>query len=78
MRIDRMWIDDVEVDPQTYLTDHPDHDELDHLFCECSPDISLCGTDIEDDPVIPDDEEPEQLCVVCEDLDENGCPRCLT
>lgn len=74
MQIDRMWIDDVEVDPETYFT--AADDDLDHLFCECLPDLSLCGRDISEDRIVPPEAELSHPCVVCMDLEEVACPRC--
>lgn len=49
--------------------------ELDHLYC-CDPDIALCGTDISDSPELFDD--GATTCVVCDDLEDQLCPRCPT
>lgn len=51
-------------------------DDLDHLFCCCSPDLALCGTDISDEPVCEDDEDQDNPCVVCVDLEAAICSRC--
>lgn len=48
-------------------------DDLDHTYCECDPDVALCGADVSDAPVIV---EPLNPCVVCEDLDPLPCERC--
>jgi hypothetical protein len=42
---------------------------VDHIYC-CSPEVSLCGLDISQHPVIDED---ENLCVVCEDLEDGPC-----
>lgn len=48
-------------------------DDLAHLYCECDPDVSLCGLDISGEPEATD---PADWCVVCDDLNEFPCPRC--
>lgn len=50
-------------------------DAIVHLYCECDPNISLCGIDVTDDPEYP---SAEASCVVCIDLDEWVCERCDT
>jgi hypothetical protein len=42
---------------------------LNHIYC-CSPDVSLCGLDISQHPEIDVD---ENMCVVCEDLEDGPC-----
>lgn len=63
-------------------TDRPeksrDGDDLSHVFCQCDPDLALCGRDITGEPKsdevdwVPD----EDTCVVCDDLTDSLCPRC--
>lgn len=51
-----------------------DDSTLDHIFCDCNPNIALCGTDISTldfNTVIEED-----LCVVCKDLEDKSCDRC--
>lgn len=47
--------------------------ELDHFYC-CDEDISMCGFDISDLPVV--DFGLDNICVVCAEI--NICPICGT
>lgn len=49
-------------------------DSFHHLVCECDETIGLCGTKVDDTPIIA--YTPDNNCIVCEDLDKIGCPRC--
>ena len=49
-------------------------EETCHLFC-CDMDLSTCGTDISDEAVVYDPPRGA-VCVVCDDLDWQPCPRC--
>ncbi|GHA01131.1 hypothetical protein ACFOOM_12385 [Streptomyces echinoruber] len=49
-------------------------DDLTHTVCDCSPDIALCGTDVTNEPWA--DGSEEATCVVCRDLEDQGCPKC--
>lgn len=48
--------------------------DSDHIYCECSPDVTLCG--LPADEMEETDRQP--TCVVCADLDEYVCERCET
>lgn len=53
--------------------------EIEHIFCDCDPDIALCSTDISGEEDIGAwDEYSENMCIVCVDLYENQipCVRC--
>lgn len=52
-----------------------DDEELIHLYCKCSPQVSLCGLYSDGDTEYIDD-EGETGCVVCADLEHAMCPRC--
>jgi hypothetical protein len=43
--------------------------DLTHVYC-CNPDLALCGEDVSNTPEVDQD---EQLCMVCEDLEEQPC-----
>jgi hypothetical protein len=43
--------------------------DLNHIYC-CSPDVSLCGLDISQHPEVDTDDD---MCVVCEDLEDGPC-----
>jgi hypothetical protein len=43
--------------------------DLTHVYC-CNPDLALCGEDVSDTPEVDED---GQLCVVCDDLEEQPC-----
>lgn len=49
-------------------------DNLDHYVC-CDENVALCGADVS---AATWQEELPDLCLVCEDLDENDvdCPEC--
>jgi len=51
-------------------------DDLDHIYCDCDPDLGLCGSDISAAIFIGDDEQLDFLCLVCDDLADDPCPRC--
>lgn len=42
---------------------------LTHIYC-CDPDLALCGEDLTDIPTVDED---TNLCVVCEDLEDQPC-----
>lgn len=44
-----------------------------HVFCDCSPHVTLCGLD-EEMPFVETEEDPG--CVVCDDLEPQPCGRC--
>lgn len=50
-----------------------DDDGICHLYCECDPDLALCGLDVTD---FEDDDDFDAFCVVCEDLVDVPCTRC--
>lgn len=50
-------------------------DELHHYYCECDPNIALCGSDLTDTPEV---QTEENACLVCKDMDNYDCPRCGT
>lgn len=45
-------------------------DELVHYYCECNPDIALCGWDLTD----REETDDEAGCVVCADLEAAEAP----
>lgn len=47
-------------------------DSLDHYYCECDPDLALCGADL----TAVDESLDGQMCVVCEDLEAIECQTC--
>lgn len=53
----------------------PMSEDIDHLICECSPDVSLCGLDVSGVPIVDDDND-DDLCLVCEDLEHIPCVVC--
>jgi hypothetical protein len=48
--------------------------EENHFFCECNPNLGLCGTDISDHDFASD--EMQATCAVCADMEDLPCPRC--
>jgi hypothetical protein len=50
--------------------------DLDHAFCVKDPDVSLCGLDISDMPVLDGPPNWDHVCVVCADLCVVACPIC--
>lgn len=48
--------------------------ETQHVYCECSPERTLCG--LADDMEFIEDLEP--TCVVCLELEPMPCERCGT
>lgn len=50
-----------------------DSDDLVHVACECSEDISLCGCQLTSEA---GEFTEDELCVVCKDLEPLPCPRC--
>jgi hypothetical protein len=58
--------------PAPVTTDTGDSDTV-HTYCECDPDIGLCGEDLTGAGYQRDD---DPLCVVCEDLLYLPCERC--
>lgn len=49
-------------------------DQLVHLFCDCTPDDSLCGLDISD--ATYNDNPADPVCVVCDDFVDEHCKEC--
>lgn len=54
-------------------SDTGDRPDMHHYYC-CDEDKALCGEDIRGVP--ENDGEGEQMCVVCDDLEEVPCPVC--
>jgi hypothetical protein len=49
-------------------------DDLVHTFCDCEPDIALCGVEVWGDEMKAGPEDT--LCTVCEHLKPGLCERC--
>ena len=49
--------------------------DIEHYCCDCSPDIALCGADLEGAEFLEIEDSPDD-CVVCVDLKDKTCPRC--
>lgn len=54
------------VEPKLDSTNNDD-DDIGHYFCECSPNIALCGEDVSNQPV----DESSAL------MPENACKKCV-
>lgn len=54
-----------------------DDDGLDHITCDCSDDMALCGKDLSEQDWIVNDEDGK-WCIVCLELDKKlaVCPEC--
>lgn len=65
----------LEPDTQVGHGRGDDDDDLDHIYCDCDPNRSLCGIDITDLTDV-EDEQLELPCVVCVELDKQKCARC--
>lgn len=52
-----------------------DGDNLDHFWC-CDPDVAYCGSDISDATERDFDEDAEDMCVVCYDMQFAICAKC--
>lgn len=49
----------------------------DHIFCWCTPTVSLCGTDIDMQvDVRARWDGASEVCPLCAVADEQACPRC--
>lgn len=66
------------VDEEVMSSKHaPDDDTIEHYYCSCSPNVSLCGLDVSDANDHTDMDTPlEDDCVVCVDFLETPCERC--
>jgi hypothetical protein len=56
-----------------------DDDDWTHLFCDCDPDVALCGADLAGvDEVDYDEPDADEcpLCVVIADVAGDVCARC--
>ena len=53
-------------------------DDWDHLFCECDPDVGLCGADLSGYAEAVDGVPPEHACPLCVAVFETvkACLRC--
>ena len=49
--------------------------DMEHYCCDCSPDIALCGANLEDAEYLEIADSPDD-CVVCVDLKDRPCQRC--
>jgi hypothetical protein len=49
-------------------------DDIDHMVCECNPDIALCGTNVSEVDWKDDGSPPD--CVVCAAMADTPCPYC--
>lgn len=54
--------------PGHTITDNP----FKHYYC-CDPDVALCGADISGEEEDVGDDDLEQLCPMCEVLDDRPC-----
>jgi len=62
----------VRLKPETRLPGLSDDDnELLHTYCDCDPDLALCGVDLTN----VSEAEDGVLCIVCEDLIDLPCRR---
>lgn len=61
-----------ELLPKTLYGD----DSIDHIYCPCDRNISLCGFDISDhfDKGIETEEDSPDFCVVCLEIEEANQP----
>ena len=50
-------------------------DGLVHAWCECTPDVALCGADLTGLPYVTS-WDPADACVVCNELLRTFCARC--
>lgn len=66
-------MDETSVKPSNTSSDD---DDLDHIYCECDENISLCGIDLTGVEEIDKDAETPDDCVVCIDLRDRPCQRC--
>lgn len=49
--------------------------DLDHIFCTCSPELAICGTDISSEDDLGEwDDYSENMCIVCLELDKANYP----
>ena len=67
----------VEVLPQPVAPTTAD-DDLDHIYCECTPDIAFCGEDVSTSPIV-DESSLNEVCALCDVLHEANdgvCARC--
>lgn len=62
----------VVTEPKSF-EDGGDSDDLVHVACECSEELSLCGVDLTSEA---GDFTDDEMCVVCKDLEPQPCPRC--
>ena len=50
-------------------------DSIDHIYCNCNSNVSLCGFDISD---LTDcgynDSNSAEFCIVCLEVEENNAP----
>ena len=62
----------VEILPKTLYGD----DSIDHIYCECDRNVSLCGFDISDhfDNGMETEEDNPDFCVVCLEIEEANQP----
>lgn len=52
-----------------------DQSDLDHIFCNCSPEVAICGTNISSEDDMEEwDEYSEDMCIVCMELDKANYP----
>lgn len=61
--------------PRSTDTQLPQASDEAHTVCRCSPNMSLCGSDVHDLP-IAQWVDGRTSCVVCRDLELRPCVRC--
>ena len=49
-------------------------EELDHYYCSCDDTHALCGTSTIGMEIV--EEFTGTLCIVCDDMADQPCPRC--
>lgn len=51
-------------------------DDLVHVVCECDDNVALCGAKVLDAHWVLDGYDDSRDCVVCLDLEDQGCEGC--
>lgn len=64
----------LDTEPST--TNNNDDGDILHYYCDCEPEIAVCGKDLTGTAEVEKMGDNDQLCVVCEELFDFPCKRC--
>jgi hypothetical protein len=66
------------VEPVAQPEPEPDDADVEHLFCDCDAETSLCGLPMPDTEwsICEHDGDCIEICELCERVEADACPKC--